>query len=111
MTKKYTYNPKHRYYGSFVPNWLLERTELSNSSKIIWGILVRHYNVDTQQCNPSQIRLQRESGSSRPTVIRCIAQLEAYNLIGVVRHRGYNARNGYSFFEHAWEKPYRKKVI
>ncbi len=61
--------------------------ELSVYGKAIYGLLVA-YAGEKEYCFPSQPTLMQDLGLSKPTVIKGTRELEALDLVGVLRTKG-----------------------
>ena len=93
-------NPYKRFVGSLIPNWLLQRKEISPGAKLCYGRLCQ-YSGKNGQCYPKQITLARELGCSRSQVIRYINELVKHGLIEKIRV-GLQRANRYKFLRHKW---------
>lgn len=98
-----TINPYRLFVGSFIPNWLQCRKEVSDGAKIVYARLCQYAGADGK-CNPSATTLARDIGKSRRQTLRLIAELRDLNLIFVIENKeGDRYRtNDYKFLEHAW---------
>ncbi len=90
----------HKLPFSPVPNWLMQRTELSQGSKLCYGRLAQYAGKDGQ-CFPKLETLGKELGVSVNTVLKYLDELKSYNLIQVTR-RGLGLSNTYALLEHIW---------
>lgn len=106
--KKYI-NPFNLFVGSFIPNWLLRRNELSQGTKLCYARLMQYAGEDGE-CFPSQVTLAAEIGTSERQTRRYIEDLEKQGLIECVQS-GLNQPNRYLFLWHYWmeEKQADKK--
>lgn len=96
-------NPWRRYVGSFVPNWLLCRHEVSAQAKLLYARLAQ-YAGQKGVAYPRQDTLARELGSlSERTVRRYVAELREHGLIHVEDRRNKNFPNKYKFLDHPWQ--------
>ncbi len=66
--------------GIFIPQWLLERTDVTITEKIIWAELTKYCNKN-QECHPSQETIAKEVSLSRKTVNEGINNLCQLKLI------------------------------
>ena len=98
-TSKYI-NPYKKFVGSLIPNWLLQRKEISPGAKLYYGRLCQ-YSGKNGRCYPKQITLARELGCSRSQVIRYINELVKHGLIEKIRV-GLQRANRYKFLRHSW---------
>lgn len=83
-----------------MPNWILERSELSPGAKLCYGRLLQYSGKDGK-CFPLQDTLGEALGVSRRTVGRYIEELVCHKLL-VSGRRGTKASNLYQFLEHEW---------
>lgn len=95
-----TFNPKRLFAGAFIPNWLLCRTEITMSAKVVYGRLLQYCNDDGLAW-PKIATIAQEVGLSSRQCIRILGELEQTGLIQVVR-RGESLSNEYSFLWHEW---------
>ena len=93
-------NPYRQFIGSFVPNWLLCRTEISHGAKLTYARLCQ-YAGKTGDCFPCQNTLAREVGVRGRTIRDYLAELEDQRLIER-QHRGRNRSDAYYFLRHSW---------
>ena len=106
--KSVVINPKHRWFGSFTPVWLLKRTELTPFAKLLYATLCFHACDDKEDDRyglawPFRETLARELGVSVNNVdrgLRELAKLE-YPLIHIIR-KGKTKANEYEFYLHPW---------
>jgi hypothetical protein len=106
--KKYI-NPYNLFVGSFIPNWLLRRSEVSPGAKLCYARLAQFAGKDGD-CFPSQATLAIEIGAGERQIRRYITELEEQQLIDTVQV-GLNQPNHYRFLWHPWmeeEKELRK---
>ena len=93
-------NPWNRWYGSFVPNWLLSRQEIGATEKLLYASLCRHAGKNGKGPWPSVDTLADEMGVSRRTIFRALSVLEKVGLIRVRDRRPRPA--AYVFLYHRW---------
>jgi len=93
-------NPYKLFTGAFIPNWLLERKEVSPSAKLCYARLCQ-YAGRGGECYPKQKTLAEELGVSRRQVIRYLEELKALNLIAT-EQLGSQSSNKYIFLWHPW---------
>jgi hypothetical protein len=106
--KKYI-NPYNLFVGSFIPNWLQRRSEVSPGAKLCYARLCQ-YAGQNGECFPSQATLASEIGAGERQIRRYITELEEQQLIDTVQV-GLNQPNHYRFLWHPWmeeEKELRK---
>ena len=96
-------NPYKLFIGSFVPNWLSRRTEVSSTDKLVYAKLCQYAGKDGK-CYPSQERLSEDLGFSARHVRNSIGNLIRLKLIVVVRNN-FNYNNAYRFLKHEWQDP------
>jgi len=99
MVKGYI-NPYKLFVGCFLPNWLLERPELSLADKVVYAKLCQYAGKDGR-CFPSQGKLAEDIGFSRQYISRSINVLVRKKLIDVTR-KGLGKNNEYRFLNHKW---------
>jgi len=103
-------NPYNLFVGSFIPNWLLKRVEVSQGAKLCYARLSQFAGKDGD-CFPSQPTLAVEIGAGERQIRRYISELEELKLIESVQV-GLNQPNRYRFLWHRWmeeDKSDRKK--
>ncbi len=88
------------FLNSQVPNWLMERTEVSPGAKLCYGKLCQYAGRDGK-CYPLQETMAQGLGVSKDTVQRYIRELVSFKLIESFR-RGFNKSNYYMFPTHEW---------
>lgn len=93
-------NPHKLFVGSFIPNWLLRRNEISPGAKLGYARLCQYAGKDGV-CFPKQETLAKELGCSRSQIIRYLKELKAHNLIERQRI-GLHCSNRYRFLYHPW---------
>ena len=93
-------NPWKMWVGSFIPNWLMARHELSQGAKLCYARLCQYAGRNAETW-PKQETLAEELGCSDREVRRCLDELVVANLIAVER-RGLGKPNLYHFLKHAW---------
>jgi len=94
------YNPYRLFVGSFIPNWLMCRTEISPGAKLCFARLCQYAGVDGK-CFPAQSTLCTELGTSERQTKRYLAELKEAGLISVIQ-QGLNRPNIYKFIYHKW---------
>lgn len=93
-------NPYKRFDGAWVPNWLLEREEVSAQAKLLYARLAQ-YAGKKGYAWPTQETLAHATGLPGRTLQRHLQELEGYGLVEIER-RGLNLPNVYYFLEHEW---------
>lgn len=93
-------NPYKQFIGSFVPDWLMARKEISQGAKLCYARLCRYAGKDGK-CFPKQSTLAVELGVSINMVPRYLKELTAYNLIEVIR-QGCGKPNLYYFLNNSF---------
>jgi len=106
IIKKYI-NPYNLFVGSFIPNWLLKRTEISPGAKLCYARLAQFAGKDGE-CFPGQSTLASEIGTGERQVRRYLSELEESELIETVQ-AGLNQTNHYRFLWHPWMEGKEKK--
>ncbi len=94
------YNPFQLFVGSFIPNWLQKRKEISSHAKIIFARLAQYAGKDGD-CRPSQDTLAEETGLEYATMRRGLKELIDFKLIEAER-QGMQKPNRYHFLKHEW---------
>ena len=82
MTPGTRYNPYKLFNGSFVPNWLLRRKDVTQGAKLLFARLSQ-YAGENGACFPSQSTLSEELGVSVSQIKRYAAELIQEKLIEV----------------------------
>jgi hypothetical protein len=88
--------------GAFLPNGLLEMTEIGAAAKLAYGRLLQ-YAGERGYCWPSYQTLARAIGMSRTTAIRAVNELVEEKLIEVeqrISPDGDNTSNTFFFLDH-----------
>lgn len=93
-------NPYKMFVGSFLPNWLRKRKEISMVAKVVYARLAQYAGEDGC-CYPKQETIVDEVGSSIASVKRAIKELVIYKLIEIEK-RGLTKANVYYFLHHEW---------
>jgi len=93
-------NPYKMFVGSFVPNWLEVRTEISPGAKLIYARLAR-FAGKNGKCNPKLETLAESLGTNKRQIIRFLDELKDSKLIERKRN-GLNRSNDYYFLETEW---------
>jgi hypothetical protein len=96
-------NPYKMWIGSFIPNWLLQRVELSPGAKLCYARLCQFARKADGVAYPGQKTLATELGISGRQVRRYLKELEKCNLIAI-EQIGRTCSNRYRFFRHSWQE-------
>lgn len=95
-----TYNPYKLFCGSFVPNWLSERLEISAAAKLCFARLSQYAGEDGE-CFPKIETLAKAIGAQKRATQRYLRELEKFKLIKTIR-QGPHLPNKYIFLTHPW---------
>ena len=98
--KKATFNPYSQFVGSFLPNWLMKRDELSGNAKLVYARLAQ-FAGKNGKAFPKQSTLSGEVGISDRQLRRVIKELVDCKLVGVIQ-QGLGRPNYYVFYSHEW---------
>lgn len=79
-----------------VPTINLKEIGLKMKDLVVYAYLKKHYNHTTKEAYPSYDTLAKESGISKPTIIKCIERLKEK---GYINYRKANRRIYYTFSE------------
>lgn len=93
-------NPHRMFVGSFVPDWLLCRVEISQGAKLCYARLAQFAGKDGE-CFPKQETLAGELGISERQTRAYLTELGEFALIETTQH-GLGTSNSYTFLDHAW---------
>lgn len=88
------------FIGSHIPNWLLQRTEISPGAKLCLARLYQ-YAGSNGECYPKQETLAQELGVKARQVRNYITELKKYNLLASIRCAKKRS-NRYKFPRHEW---------
>lgn len=94
------FNPYKMFVGSFIPQWLECRPEISPGAKLVYARMCR-YSGKNGKCNPRQGVLAKTIGLGERQARTYIKELEEYFLIGSER-LGLGKSNVYKFLSHEW---------
>lgn len=94
------FNPYKMFVGSFIPQWLECRPEISAGAKLIYARMYR-YSGKNGVCNPRQEVLAKSVGVSDRQIRTYLKELEDNNLIASKRS-GLGRSNVYVFLAHGW---------
>ena len=89
-----------KFVGSFIPNWLMCRPEVSQGAKLAYGRLAQ-FGGRAGRCFPMQESLGKELGVRGRMARNYIRELESFHLIESVQH-GNCTSNEYHFLDHPW---------
>jgi len=76
-----------------VPNFLLKDPTISANAKVVYSMLLS-YAWNNDRVFPGQERMAKDIGSSQPTIVRAVKELEANNWLEIQR-RGQGKTNVY----------------
>lgn len=93
-------NPYRLFTGSLVPNWLLERTEVSQGAKLAYARLSQHAGKNGVAW-PKRETLAAELGVTPRQIDRYLKELETHRLVEIER-LGLTKANRYRFRMHEW---------
>lgn len=96
--KAFLVNPRD-YAGSYAPDWLLPRPEVTPGAKLAYVALLRKYNRSKQRAWPSLATVGRDVGVSERQAGRYIRELRRLGLITV---EATGRSNNYRFRWHSW---------
>jgi len=88
------------FNGSFIPEWLMPRKEISPGGKLCYSRLARYAGKDGK-CNPKIGTLAKALGVSDRQCSSYLSELKEYNLIKAER-LGLGKANIYLFIQHKW---------
>ena len=99
-------NPWNTFFGSMVPNWLMEQDldEISFGAKVCYGRLVQ-FGGKGGVAFPRMQTLANEIGCSERQVRRLVKELSDLHLIHIVDRRAQNKPHQITFLEHPWMPP------
>jgi hypothetical protein len=98
--KRHLIHPYKKWAGAFVPNWLMQRTEISQGAKLLYGRLSQYYG-GFGKCFAGRETLATELAVSSRTISAYAKELKKYQLIQVV-NKGLGRTNRYYFLHHPW---------
>jgi hypothetical protein len=94
-------NPFKLFIGAFVPNWLMERADVSPGAKLCYGRLCQFAGREGL-ANPRQETLAESLGVSVRSVRNYLDELVTLRLLEEVR-KGRDKANEYAFLSHEWQ--------
>jgi AraC-like DNA-binding protein len=95
------FNPYRMFVGAFLPNWLLQREEVSMGAKVVYARLAQ-FAGEKGKAFPKVETIAREVGLSERQVQRYLAELEEHSLIGRRNRAAEMKPSDYFFLAHAW---------
>jgi hypothetical protein len=81
------FSPYMMFIGSFIPNALMEYTEISSSAKLLWARLAQNAGRGGV-CYPAQSTLAKELGISSRWIQKCLGQLVEKKFIRIIYPKG-----------------------
>ena len=81
------FSPFRMFVGSFVPNCLMEYTEITPTQKLLWARLAQYAGQDGR-CFPQQKTLAKNVGISIPAVRKALYVLEEKGFIKIINPKG-----------------------
>jgi hypothetical protein len=97
------YNPFKMFYGCFIPNWLLQRTEITQGAKLCFARLAQ-YAGENGKCFPSIKTLANELGVKDRMIQNYLSELRDFKLIETHQTSGHGV-NEFIFLWHEWSEP------
>lgn len=94
-----TINPYKLFHGAFLPNWLLEKEDVSLGAKVVYAKLCQFADKKTGLAWPKQDTLAKSVCISERQCRRYISELESKKLLKSIQ-LGLGASNKYVFLEH-----------
>jgi len=94
-------NPYKLFVGAFIPNWLLEREEVSHGAKIVYGKLCQYAGEDGAAF-PKVETLAKSIGFQPRMTQRYLAELVSLGLIEKVERCAQCLPSDYFFLRHEW---------
>jgi hypothetical protein len=95
-----TFNPYKMFVGSFIPNWLMRRTEICQGAKLCYARLAQ-YAGEYGDAHPAQETLATELGVGSRQVRKYVTELIDHHLLAT-RQFGLAQTNAYIFLWHTW---------
>ena len=93
-------DPYKLFMGALVPNWLMQRKEVTSTAKLLYGRLIEYWGRN-RKAFPSQKTLAQEIGITDRQVRNCLSELEECGLIYIDRSNKGHV-NSYFFPAHPW---------
>jgi hypothetical protein len=97
--KKYI-DPYKAFYGATVPNWLMERPEVSTGAKLCYARLCQFYGTD-RKCERTQAEIAAKLAVGERQTRRYLDELARHALIEEEKI-GFGGCCRYRFLDHAW---------
>ena len=94
-------NPYKQFTGAWLPNWLLERKELTLGAKITYSRLAQYAGEDGR-AYPKVASLADAMGVERKQAQRYLSELIKYRLVEAEHHAEDSRPSDYFFLEHEW---------
>ena len=94
-------NPWRMWQGSFIPNWMLRRTEMSHGAKLVYGRLAQ-YAGKKGKAFPFVRTLAHEVGIEARQTRKYLGELVDLKLLEVEYHREDGKASSYWFLGHPW---------
>lgn len=95
-------NPKHeRWTYAQVPLWLLQREEVTEGAKLLYGRLL-FYAAKNGRAYPNQGTLASDLGTNERQVRRFVKELVDHKLLDKPRRNEWGGSNCYVFLKHPW---------
>lgn len=94
-------NPYRLFTGAFLPNWLLVRTEIGATAKLVYARLCQFADKQTGEAWPCFDTIASETGLGRATVARAVKDLVENKLISTDRASRTDSLL-YRFLAHEW---------
>lgn len=101
-------NPYKSFTGAWIPNWLLERQEISLGAKVVYARLCQ-FAGEKGYAHPKLSELTNAIGTPLSSLQRYLTELRVNNLIEIVLKREEMAASEYYFLEHEWMRPLTPK--
>ncbi len=99
-----TFNPHRQFHGTWIPQWLDERSEVSERAKKLYAYLT-YFAGGKGRAWPSYTTLAEKLHVTRRHVIRILCELSEHQLIKVTHVNDSahgNRANVYEFLWHVW---------
>ncbi|MDD5543878.1 MAG: helix-turn-helix domain-containing protein [Acidobacteriia bacterium] len=103
-------NPWGNFTGSWIPNWLLERSEINSTAKLLYSRLCQYTGREKNHCWPSRKTLAEALGISVQRVDRAIKNLKDHGLIEC-KQDGIKETSKYYFLFHQWMTEAKKRAV
>lgn len=107
MAKQFI-NPYRLFVGSFIPNWLLQRVEVSQGAKLAYARLCQ-YAGEKGVAFPKRETIAAEIGVSQSQFDRYVKELVELELIETDQ-LGMGHANRYRFLNHPWIQGRRRET-